>query len=252
MTIKPASILTTLVLAGLALQPLTAAAQSSRTTPVPVPAPRTAPAPAPRQATAPAPAGTTTTAPAPATVGTSGSATPAAPAPSAATVTGIRPWNEAEYRLGPGDKLRVEVYGEPQLSQTLQVRPDGKITQTLVGDVMAAGRTSLELRESLATALKAYMNTPAVTVIVTDAIANQIDVAGEVAHPGQQVLNGPINVLQAVSRAGGVTEWAKKGDIYILRTTPKGTQRIDANYKDALTGKVPAVVLQPGDTLVVP
>lgn len=248
MTMKPRSFLQVLALAGLLAQPV--AAQSPRTLPSP---PRPAPT-AQRTAPAPAPAST-----APAPVGTSGTATPAAatsaaPAPAATTVrSGIRPWNEQDYRLGPGDKLRVEVYGEPQLSQALQVRPDGKITLTLIGDVPAAGRTSIELRDALTTALKSYVNSPAVTVIVQDALANQIDVVGEVASPGQQVLLGPVTILQAIARAGGLKEFAKAGSIYILRTDAKGVpKRYDAQYKDALKGNVAPPVLQPGDTVVVP
>jgi polysaccharide biosynthesis/export protein len=241
MTMKPRSLLQVLTLIGLVAH--SAAAQSPRTV-APAQPPRTAPAPA---KPAPTPAqGTASTAPAP--VGTTGTA-------SVTNVvrSGIRPWNEQDYRLGPGDKLRVEVYGEPQLSQALQVRPDGKITLTLIGDVMAAGRTSLELRDALASALKSYVNGPAVTVIVQDALANQIDVVGEVASPGQQVLLGPVTILQAIARAGGLKEFAKAGSIYILRTDAKGLpQQYDAQYKEALKGKVAPVVLQPGDTVVVP
>jgi polysaccharide biosynthesis/export protein len=250
MTIKP--LLQLLALAALVAQP--AAAQSTRTLPqsqAPRPAqgsaPRTA-APAPTPAARP---GSTTPAP----VGTGGTAAPPAASASAPTTvkSGIRPWNEQDYRLGPGDKLRVEVYGEPQLSQALQVRPDGKITLTLVGDVLAAGRTSLELRDALTTALKSYVNSPAVTVIVQDALANQIDVVGEVTSPGQQVLLGPVTILQAIARAGGVKEFGKQGSIYVLRPDAKGVpQRYDAQYKEALNGKVPPMILQPGDTVVVP
>src|SRR3954471_16209814 len=74
-----------------------------------------------------------------------------------------------DYRLGPGDKLRIEVYKDPQLSQSVQVRPDGKITLPLVGDVDATGKTPIELRDTLATSLKEYMNNPTVTVIVVEA-----------------------------------------------------------------------------------
>jgi polysaccharide biosynthesis/export protein len=235
MTITPRSLLHVLAIAGLMTHPV--AAQSPRTT-APPPA-RPAPTPAPRTA---APA-------TPSPVGTSGTAPRTAP-----TVrSGGRPWNEQDYRLGPGDKLRVEVYGEPQMSQALQVRPDGKITLTLIGDVLAAGRTSLELRDALTTALKSYLNSPSVTVIVQDAVANQIDVVGEVASPGQQVLLGPVTILQAVSRAGGPKEFAKTGGIYVLRPGANGTpQRLDPQYKDALKGKIAPMVLQPGDTVVVP
>jgi polysaccharide biosynthesis/export protein len=246
MRMKPRSLLQVLALAGLMAQP--AAAQSARSTTPPPSQPQRSVAQPPAPAPTPRP---TTTAPASAPVGTSGTA---APAPAPTTVTsGIRPWNEQDYRLGPGDKLRVEVYGEPQLSQALQVRPDGKITLTLIGDVIAAGRTPIELRDALTTSLKQYVNSPAVTVIVQDAIANQIDVVGEVTSPGQQVLLGPVTILQAVSRAGGPKEFAKTSSIYVLRQTASGPpQRIDAAYKDALKGKVTPMVLQPGDTVVVP
>jgi polysaccharide biosynthesis/export protein len=247
MTMQPRSLLQVLALAGLIAQP--AAAQSARTTTPPPAQPQRSVAQPPAPAPTPAPR-PTTTAPATAPVGTTGTATPA---PATAVTSGIRPWNEQDYRLGPGDKLRVEVYGEPQLSQALQVRPDGKITLTLIGDVVAAGRTPIELRDALTTSLKQYVNTPAVTVIVQDAIANQIDVVGEVASPGQQVLLGPVTILQAVSRAGGPKEFAKTSGIYVLRQTASGPpQRIDAAYKDALKGKVTPMVLQPGDTVVVP
>jgi polysaccharide biosynthesis/export protein len=168
MTSQSISILKTAVLAGLLLAPIAAAGQSPRSTPAPTPA-----------AGAPRPARTTT--------------------PS--TTIG-RPWNEQEYRLGPGDKLRVEVYREPQLSQSLQVRPDGKITLPLVGDVAATGRTSIELRDSLTTSLKEYVTNPVVTVIVQEATAAQIFIIGEVPNPGAQVMQGPLTALQALAQAG--------------------------------------------------
>ena len=244
MTITPTSTLTTLVLAAVMAVPAAASAQVSRTTTQPprqtAPAARPAPAPepAPRQTTAPAPVGTAGTTP---------------PAPASTTIpAGIRPWNEQDYRLGPGDKLRVELYGEPQVSQTLQVRPDGKITLSLVGDVLAAGRTPLELRDSLTSAFKAYFNNPAVSVIVQDAVANQIIVSGEVATPGPQVLLGPVTIIDAIAKAGGTKEFAKEKNIYVLRKNGASVQRLDADYKDAMAGKVLPMGLQPGDTVVVP
>src|SRR3954468_17386018 len=89
-----------------------------------------------------------------------------------------------EYRLGPGDKLRIEVYKDPQLSQSVQIRPDGKITMPLVGDIEAAGTTPLELRDVVSRQLKEYMNNPVVTVIVVEATAATAYVMGEVMHPG--------------------------------------------------------------------
>jgi polysaccharide biosynthesis/export protein len=227
MMISPTSLVRTLVLAGIALAPIAAAAQSPR-----------AAAPPPRPATP------TTTAARP--------ATPATSAGRSAASTSVRPWNEQEYRLGPGDKLRVEVYREPQLSQSLQVRPDGKITLPLVGDVMATGRTSAELRDSLTTSLKEYVTNPVVTVIVVEATAAQVFVMGEVTNPGVQVMQGPLTALQALAQAGGFKEFADTGDIRILRKGTTGTQTIDFNYKDAIKGRIEPVYLQPGDTIVVP
>jgi polysaccharide export outer membrane protein len=169
------------------------------------------------------------------------------------TVTSARNWTDQEYRLGPGDKLRVEVYRETQLSQSLQVRPDGKITLPLVGDITAVGKTSIELRDTLATALKEYVTNPVVTVIVTDALAAQVYVIGEVSNPGAQVMQGPMTVLQALAQAGGLKEFANKSDIRVLRKSSAGRQTtLSFNYKDAIKGDADPMPLQPGDTVVVP
>jgi polysaccharide biosynthesis/export protein len=217
MTNQSISILKTVALAGLVLAPIAADAQSPRATPAPAPAAATRPA-----------------------------------RTTASSVTTARPWNEQEYRLGAGDKLRVEVYGEAQLSQSLQVRPDGKITLPLVGDTAAAGRTAIELRDSVATSLKEYITNPVVTVIVVEATAAQIYIIGEVATPGAQVMQGPMTVLQALAQAGGFKEFADRGDIRILRKGNLGTLTLPYNYKDAIRGRLEPVYLQPGDTVVVP
>jgi polysaccharide biosynthesis/export protein len=176
----------------------------------------------------------------------------AAPRPVATTGTATRAWHEQEYRLGPGDKLRIEVYKQDQLSQSLQIRPDGKITLPFIGDVAAAGKTSVELRDSLTTALKEYVTNPVVTVMVQEALAAQIHVIGEVEHPGTQVMQGPRTVLQALAEAGGLKEFADRNNIHVLRNTGTGVQNLPFNYKEALKGRTDALYLQPGDTLVVP
>src|SRR5881628_565075 len=115
------------------------------------------------------------------------------------------PAKNEEYRVGPGDKLRIEVYKDPQLSQAAQIRPDGKITLPLVGDLEATGRTPLELRDSITRQLKEYMTNPVVTVIVVEASAATAYVMGEVNHPGAVTLQGgPLTVLQALAIAGGL------------------------------------------------
>jgi polysaccharide export outer membrane protein len=174
-------------------------------------------------------------------------------AKNAAPVTNTRAWANEEYRLCPGDKLRVEVYKDQQLSQSLQVRPDGKITLPLVGDMAAAGKTPLELRDALTTSLKEYVTNPVVTVIVVEATAAQVYVIGEVANPGTLVMQGPMTVLQALAQVGGLREFADRDDIRILRKSNTGTIRtIDFDYKRALKGEAETMYLQPGDTIVVP
>jgi polysaccharide biosynthesis/export protein len=157
-----------------------------------------------------------------------------------------------DYRLGAGDKLRIEVYKDTQLSQSVQIRPDGKITLPLIGDLEAVGLTPLELRDAITSQLKAYMNNPVVTVIVVEATAATAYVMGEVYHPGAVTLQGgPLTVVQALAMAGGLKDFADRKNIRILRRSSTGMQSIAFNYKDAIRGGTP-VYLRPGDTVVVP
>jgi polysaccharide export outer membrane protein len=158
----------------------------------------------------------------------------------------------ADYRLVPGDKLRVEVYKDAQLSQSLQVRPDGKVTLPLIGDVMASGLTPLELRDQIANALREYVTNPVVTVIVVETVAPTVFVMGEVNNPGSIPLNSSITVLQALAMAGGFKDFANTKDIRVLRRTSRGVQTLGFNYKSAIKGEGSQIVLQPGDTVVVP
>jgi polysaccharide biosynthesis/export protein len=178
-------------------------------------------------------------------------------APAAGTEPDKKPAPQAppepgEYRISSGDKLRIEVYKDTQLSQSVQVRPDGKITLPLIGDVAAAGRTSIELRDSLTTALKEYVTNPVVTVIVQEAVAAQVHVIGEVLSPGTQVMTGGTTVLQALARAGGPREFADRRKMRILRVNGTRTETIPFDYRKALKGEIEPVYLQPGDTIVVP
>jgi polysaccharide biosynthesis/export protein len=158
----------------------------------------------------------------------------------------------SDYVLTIGDKLRVEVYREPQLSQSVEVRPDGKVTLPLVGDVSAAGMTPAKLGESLSEKLRAYLTNPVVTVIVAEATPPAVYVMGEVNSPGMLPLRGPLNVMQALAMAGGFKEFANTKKIRILRRGASGIETIRFNYKEAIdSGKRP-VVLQAGDTVIVP
>ena len=158
-----------------------------------------------------------------------------------------------EYRLGPGDKLRIEVYQDPQLSQSVQVRPDGKITLPLVGDVTANNSTPIELRDAIATSLKEYITNPTVTVIVVEATAATAYVMGEVNHPGAVSLQAPITVMQALALAGGLKDFADAKNIRILRRSRAGgVETIAFNYKAAMKSTGAPIYLRPGDTVVVP
>ena len=158
-----------------------------------------------------------------------------------------------DYRLQAGDKLRVEVYKDAQLSQSVQIRPDGKITLPLVGDIAALGVTPIELRERITTALKDYMNNPVVTVIVVEATAPTAYVVGEVNHPGPVTLQPNMTVLQALAVAGGLKDFADAKNIRILRKSVTGQSTVPFNYRDAIRGTGSnSVLLQPGDTVVVP
>src|SRR5258708_26636900 len=157
-----------------------------------------------------------------------------------------------EYRLGAGDKLRIEVYKDAQLSQSVQIRPDGKITLPLVGDVEATDRTPIELRDTITTSLKEYMTNPVVTVIVVEATAATAYVMGEVNHPGSVNLQGPLTVIQALALAGGLKDFADAKNIKILRKTTTGVQTIAFNYKDAVKSSRAPLYLPPGHPGVVP
>jgi polysaccharide export outer membrane protein len=159
-----------------------------------------------------------------------------------------------EYRLGPGDKLRIEVYKDNQLSQSVQVRPDGKITLPLIGDLEASNKTPIELRDAIMGSLKEYITNPTVTVIVVEALASQVYVMGEVTHPGTMQLHGPTTILQALAMAGGFKEFANTKDVKVLR--PRGgsnsIETIRFNYKDVINGDAKPFYLRSGDTVIVP
>jgi polysaccharide export outer membrane protein len=156
-----------------------------------------------------------------------------------------------EYRLGAGDKLRIEVWKDAQLSQSLQIRPDGKITLPLVGDLDAINRTPVELDEQITKSLQDYMTNPVVTVIVVEALSSQVFVTGQVAKSGPIQIYGPTTIVQAIAMAGGMTDWANRRDVRVLRPGPTGTQTLRVNYQEAINGEGKPVYLRAGDTVVV-
>lgn len=157
-----------------------------------------------------------------------------------------------EFVIGPGDMLDINVWKNPEFSRQVPVRPDGRITLPLVGDMPAAGKSTDQLKKELKEAFSRYLNEPTVTVIVTQVNSYRIYVQGQVAHPGIYPITGRTTVVQAIALAGGFTEFAARGRLLILRQTAKGSQRIAVDYDRIVGGKDNDVPLRPGDTLVVP
>jgi polysaccharide export outer membrane protein len=156
------------------------------------------------------------------------------------------------YVLGMGDVIRVDVFEEPQFDGTIVVRPDGKISLPLVSDVYVAGLTPVATEQLLATKLTKYVKNPRVTVTVQEIHSRVVYVTGEVLRPGAYALADTINVVQLIARAGGVTPYAKKKDVYVLHVGSGLRTKVD--YRKVLLGQhvEQNVQLNPGDTVVVP
>ena len=179
---------------------------------------------------------------------------PAAAISGADAPTAMKP-HDAAYVIGSSDVLAITVWKEPEISRSIPVRPDGKISLPLAGELQAAGRTPLQLEQDISGKLKAYITNPDVNVIVQQINSEKFNVLGRVAKPGSYLLASTTTVLDAIATAGGFQDFAKQKGIYILRSTPGGGQtRLAFNYKDVIKGKHPEqnTKLQPGDTVVVP
>ena len=164
------------------------------------------------------------------------------------------PQGEAAYKIGPQDMLQIDVWKEPEITRLVPVRPDGKITLPLLNDVQAAGLTPMELANVISEGLKKYINNPQVTVSVSTINSRRVYVTGEVTKPGAFPLLPNMTVLQALTSAGGFTQFAKIKSVYVLRVEGGKQTKIPFNYKAVIEGKKPEenIELQPGDTVVVP
>lgn len=163
--------------------------------------------------------------------------------------------HDDSYVIGNDDVLAVNVWKEPDVSRSVPVRSDGKISLPLVGEVQAAGTTPLKLEKDIAARLKSYIAEPEVTVIVQQVNSQKFNILGMVNKPGLYPLSNSPTVLDAIGIAGGFRDFAKQKSIYVLRQNPDGTQaRIPFNYKEVVKGKNPAqnIKLEPRDTIVVP
>jgi polysaccharide export outer membrane protein len=159
------------------------------------------------------------------------------------------------YVIGPQDVLQITVWKEPEMSMSaVPVRPDGNISLPLLNDIQAAGLTPIQLSAVLAEKLQKLVQDPKVTTVVTAVNSKRVFVLGEVMKPGPIAMLPEMNVLQALSIAGGFSQYANTKKVYVLRTEGGKQKRIAFDYKQAVkgTGTQQDLILQPGDTIVVP
>ncbi len=161
--------------------------------------------------------------------------------------------NPADYKLGPEDVIEVFVWKEPDLSSTVVVRPDGKITLPLANELDASGKTAVQLQEEIAKRLEQYIQRPIVNVMVKQINSLKISVLGEVRKPDVYRIKTRVTVLDAIAMAGGFTDLARpaKSEV-ILRNTPQGQQRIKVNLTKLIDDdNAPPLYLEPLDTVYV-
>ena len=161
----------------------------------------------------------------------------------------------ADYVIGTDDLLFISVWKEPDLTRTVPVRPDGKITLPLVGDITASGLTPPQLEDNITKLLGTFVSSPAVTVTVQEVRSQRFNIVGEVQKPGAYSLIKPMTVLDGIALAGGLKDFANSKKIYVLRVKADGTQvRLPFNYKQVIKGENMGqnVELEAHDTIVVP
>jgi polysaccharide export outer membrane protein len=165
------------------------------------------------------------------------------------------PRTGATYLIGPDDVLAISVWKEPEITRSIPVRSDGKISLPLIGDVQAAGRTPMQLEEDIAARLKDYITNPQVAVIVQQMNSQKFNILGQVNRPGSFPLTAGTTVVDAIAIAGGFKDFAKKKGVYLLRQNSAGIEeRFNFNYDKFIKGKNTAqnIRLMPNDTIVVP
>lgn len=158
------------------------------------------------------------------------------------------------YVIGESDILHISVWKEQELSQTVVVRTDGNISLPLINEVRVSGMTPIQIQELIAEKLKSFINNPQVTVTVTDIRSKRAFITGEVLRPGGYSLNAQTSVLQLIAQAGGLTPFAKRDSIVVLRSENGKLTRMKFQYKEVVKGNKTEqnIALQPGDTVVVP
>jgi len=167
------------------------------------------------------------------------------------------PSAEAAYVIGPEDVLDIAVWGNADVSRTMPVRPDGKISLPLLNDVQAAGLTPMQLGTALSAALEHYISSPLVSVIVREVHSFKVTVIGEVKTPGRYELHSRTTVLDALALAGGLSQYADRGRITILRRQGDAVSELPYDFEKITRGSAKSggrdnLCVQPGDIIVVP
>src|SRR6185437_5397151 len=162
----------------------------------------------------------------------------------------------SEYVLGAGDVVAIDVYHEPELTRTLPIRPDGRISLPLTGELEAKGKTALQLQAEITERLKKYIDSPSVTVMLQQAVSRRYNILGMVNKPGAYPLTHPMTILDAISEAGGLRDFAHGDKIYLIRKRASdGVEiRYNFNYGRVSLGVAPQqnIQLLPDDMIVVP
>jgi polysaccharide biosynthesis/export protein len=181
-------------------------------------------------------------------------ATQTTTAAAARSATQAQVTQDANYIIGPQDVLDVSVWKEAELTRSVPVRPDGKISMPLLNDVQAAGLTPTQLAEQIMSALRKFVTDPQVTIIVTQINSQRVYILGEVTRAGAYPLLPNMTMLQALSSAGGFTQFANLKKIYMFRMENGKQVKYPFNYKAVVSGKQPEenVEVKAGDTIVVP
>ena len=171
-----------------------------------------------------------------------------------AAVVAAKESSPATYQIGPGDVLSISVWKEEGMQLEVLVRPDGEITFPLAGEIKAGGLTTKALSDELVNKLKKYIPNPSVTVSVLQSVSNKIYVIGKVNRPGEFIATGYMDVLQALTMAGGLTPYADSDEIKIIRRTKTGSQMKLFDYDEVISGERLDIniILKAGDTVVVP
>jgi polysaccharide export outer membrane protein len=154
--------------------------------------------------------------------------------------TASRPCGDGDFRIGPDDVIEVSVYQEKELSATVPVRPDGKISIPLIGEMPASGKTATELQKEIAEKYTRFISEPAVTVVVKEVNSPKVSVLGEVKTPGMYKIKDRATVFDAIAMAGGLTEYAKRDKVTVIRVDDSGQQRhLKVNLEDQIKGRRP-------------